>query len=338
VLLDKSGAPDLPIRYLAFPGERPVFDFFGYRPQARIRGISVVADHRLIDAGTDVGTMKTHFLGHRGIRTAYLDSGPAASGENAVPFVLVHGFTGGKLDFQDQLPWFSEGRRVLALDQRGHGESSNLGSPDAYGIEIQSADLQSFLDALGIRRCHLLGHSMGGMVAMRFALGHPDHVASLVLMDTTGGSLSLGRDSELARTAERVRERGCQVVLERSRAAAPGPGVQPGIDFLGEVEHWRRIQWKLEHMDPEAFVCLMTEMKRHSVLAEVHRIACPTTVLAGEFDRPFLEPSAALAKEIPGSRWVTIPGAAHCPQYENARGWTAAVQSHLAWASGSTLD
>ena len=282
--------------------------------------------------------MKTHFLAHRGIRTAYLDSDPDAPAGGGIPFVLVHGFTGGKLDFQDQLAWFSEGRRVLALDQRGHGESSRLGSADAYGIEIQSADLQSFLDGLGIRRCHLLGHSMGGMVAMRFALRHPDCLASLVLMDTTGGALSLGRDSDLARIAERVREGGCQVGLERSRATPPGPGVQAGIDFLGEEEHWRRIQWKLEQMDPEAFVCLMTEMKRHQVLEEAHRIACPTTVLVGEFDRPFLEPSAALAKEIPGSRFVAIPGAAHCPQYENAREWKAAVQSHLAWASESTWD
>jgi len=246
--------------------------------------------------------------------------------------VLVHGFTGGKLDFEDQLAWFSESRRVLALDQRGHGESSNLGSADAYGIEQQVMDLQSFIDALGIRRCHLLGHSMGGMVAMRFALQYPDDLVSLVLMDTSGGPLSLGSESERAVIARRVRERGCPVVLERQRANPPGPGVQPGIDFLGEREHWRRIQWKLEQMDPEAFVGLMQDMTRHRVLGELHRLNHPTSVLVGEFDRPFLEPSAALVREIPRSRLVTISGAAHCPQYENVPEWSAAVQSHLAWA------
>jgi len=56
-----------------------------------------------------------------GLQTAYHDVGDGPA------FVLVHGFTGSKLDFQDQLPWFAHTHRVLALDQRGHGESSNQG-------------------------------------------------------------------------------------------------------------------------------------------------------------------------------------------------------------------
>jgi pimeloyl-ACP methyl ester carboxylesterase len=277
--------------------------------------------------------MKTEFLEHRGIRTAYHDVGPTCGRASDVPLVLVHGFTGGKLDFQDQLPWFAETRRVLALDQRGHGESSHLGRPDAYGVELQSEDLASFLAALGIRSCHLLGHSMGGLVAMHFALRNPRALASLVLMDTTGGALSVAKESDRTRAARAVREHGCTVLLERQRAAAPRPGAQSGIDFLGEVEHWRRIQWKLERMDPEGFVGLLEDMARHALLAELQRIACPTTVLVGEFDEPFVAPSAVLAKQIEGARLVVIPGAAHCPQYENAEAWKAAVQAHLAWAA-----
>ena len=80
--------------------------------------------------------LTTHFVSNdpiseevlnTGLQTAYHEIGMGK------PFVLVHGFTGSKLDFQDQLPWFAESHRVIAYDQRGHGESSNLGPHSLYG-------------------------------------------------------------------------------------------------------------------------------------------------------------------------------------------------------------
>src|SRR3954447_14134296 len=112
------------------------------------------------------------------IVTAYYDDG---AGD---PLLLLHGFTGSKLDFHDQIGWFTDRRRVLAPDQRGHGESTNLARADAYALDILVDDLAGFLDALDVARCDLLGHSMGGMVAMRFALLHPTRLRSLILMDT----------------------------------------------------------------------------------------------------------------------------------------------------------
>src|SRR5262245_42139315 len=306
----------------------------------RPHGWRIVARGR--DRGSARAQMKTHTLEHRGIATVYYDEGspPSAlaraaegSGDGA-PFVLVHGFTGGKLDFENQIPWFSDRRRVLALDQRGHGDSSNVGRDDAYDIGIQVGDLESFLKGLGVRRCHLLGHSMGGLVAMRFALDHPEYLASLVLMDTSASAPALGSEEERAAFAKVVREHGCEVMLERHRAAVSLPGVQAGIDFLGDEEHWRRIRWKLERVDREAFVGLMEDMTRHDVLAELARVECPTTVLVGEFDTPFIEPSRAMSRTIPDARLVVIPGAAHCPQYENAAAWRAAIDAHLAWSDG----
>src|SRR4030095_13880361 len=217
--------------------------------------------------------MKTHSLGHRGITTAYYDEGAGSR----TPFVLVHGVTGGKLDFENQIPWFSDKRRVLALDQRGHGESSDIGREDAYGIGVQVEDLTSFLDRVGVRRCHLLGHSMGGLVAMRFALDHPEYLASLALMDTSAGALALGSDEERAAFAKVVQDRGWEVMLERQRASVSLPRVQSGIDFLREAAHWSRIQWKLERMDREAFVGLTKDMSRHELLDDLGCIECPTT-------------------------------------------------------------
>ena len=77
---------------------------------------------------------------------------------------------------------------VFMIDLRGHGGSTNTGDPDSYRIEELSADLAAALSALEIPACDLLGHSMGGMVALHFALTYPDRVRSLVLMDTVARS------------------------------------------------------------------------------------------------------------------------------------------------------
>ncbi|HTO59471.1 MAG TPA: alpha/beta hydrolase, partial [Pseudomonadales bacterium] len=129
--------------------------------------------------------LTTHTVANGDIVTAYHDEGRGA------PLLLLHGFTGSKLDFHDQIAWFSDRYRVLAPDQRGHGESTNVGREDGYSMDILVGDLAGFLDALDVERVHLLGHSMGGMVAMRFALKHPKRLKSLILMDTAAEPLTI---------------------------------------------------------------------------------------------------------------------------------------------------
>jgi len=120
------------------------------------------------------------------IEMAYEEAG---SGER--PFVLVYGFTGSRDDFSDVLPELGELGHTVILDQRGHGDSTNTRDRSTCHFAQLQEDLLGFLDAMGIERCELLGHSMGGVVGLRFALDHPERVASLVLMDTTPGPIGV---------------------------------------------------------------------------------------------------------------------------------------------------
>ncbi|MGH7286868.1 MAG: alpha/beta fold hydrolase, partial [Myxococcota bacterium] len=95
-----------------------------------------------------------------GIELAYEERGRGTR-----PLVLVHGFTGFRGDFATQLEALAGHGRVLAPDLRGHGESGRSGDPAHYTLAGLAADLLGFLDALGVERCDLLGHSMGGMLA-----------------------------------------------------------------------------------------------------------------------------------------------------------------------------
>ncbi len=268
--------------------------------------------------------LTSNFVRNGDILTAYHDEGEGD------PLLLLHGFTGSKLDFHDQLGWFTDAHRVLAPDQRGHGESSNLGRADAYTFDILVEDLTGYLDALDVQRCHLLGHSMGGMVAMRFALRHPERLKSLILMDTAAEPLTIFPQALREQLAKDVRANGCASRVKMMREMPLSDAQKRGVEFLGSDEHWRRIELKLSQMDPEAWVALADDMaNQKSLVPDLAALKMPTTIIVGEHDTPFVEPSARMAKAIPNARLETIPLAAHSPQYENAAVWRRAIEKHL---------
>lgn len=122
--------------------------------------------------------LRSRTVERSGITTAYYDEG-----EGSV-LLLLHGFTGSKLDFHDQLEWFTDSYRVIVPDNRGHGESTHSEDEAVYKLDTLVDDLRSFVEVLDLQGIHLLGHSLGGMVVMRYAVAHPGRLASLMLMDT----------------------------------------------------------------------------------------------------------------------------------------------------------
>jgi 2-succinyl-6-hydroxy-2,4-cyclohexadiene-1-carboxylate synthase len=256
----------------------------------------------------------------------------AGAGERA--FVLVHGFTGSRDDFREQLPGLARLGRTIALDQRGHGGTSNPGRSEGYTLDGLVADLEAAFRALGLARADLLGHSLGGMVALRFALAHPERVASLVLMDTSPRPMALPIP-EPARAAlgALVRSQGVAALLPGMRQRPPDllpPSARRNIEEMGEEAFWERVRRKLEAMDPVAWESLLRVLGEHTPASDrLAEIRCPALVMVGAEDLPFLEPADELARGIPGAERVTIPDAAHSPQLENPAAWSAAIRAHL---------
>jgi pimeloyl-ACP methyl ester carboxylesterase len=257
------------------------------------------------------------------------------AGEGERTFVLVHGFTGSRDDFREHVPGLARLGRTLALDQRGHGGTSNSGRAEDYTMGGLVADLAAAFDALGLARADLLGHSLGGMVALRFALTHPERVASLVLMDTSARPMSLPIPEPVrGALVKLVHEQGVAALLPgmRQRTELP-PSMRRTIERMGPDVFWGRIQRKLEAMDPVAWTTLLGVLGGCEPAAErLAEIRCPTLVLVGAEDQPFLAPADELARGIRGAERVTIPDAAHSPQLENPPAWAAAIQAHLARA------
>lgn len=107
---------------------------------------------------------------------------------HGTPLVLLHGYTDSWRSFEAVLGLLPHRFRAIALSQRGHGESDR--PPSGYRPRDLAADLGQFLDAAGIERAVVCGHSMGSQVALRFAVARPDRVLGLVLVGafaTLGG-------------------------------------------------------------------------------------------------------------------------------------------------------
>jgi pimeloyl-ACP methyl ester carboxylesterase len=246
-----------------------------------------------------------------------------ASYGTGVPLLLLHGFTGAADDWAGVIDDLSLDRQVLTVEHRGHGDSTNTGDAATYTFDQLVTDFAGVVDRLDLERFDLLGHSMGGIVAMRYALAHPERLRSLVLMDTAGAASPEGPASGFMRAGlDLARDGGMLAVYD-----AIAPYLGEGADGDTARADLRR---KYERMDPVAFTTLGEELQTHaSVLDRLARLDLPTTVMVGEMDGLRGE-ADDLAATIPGAVLQVIPGAAHSPQVENRKAWLDVVNEHLA--------
>lgn len=247
-----------------------------------------------------------------------LDVGPA----DGPAVLLLHPLSSGAEIWRPLAQeWAGAGRRVLALDARGHGRSDWDGKP--FTVEDMAADTESVLDELGLRGVGVVGMSMGGCTAQVLALARPDLVGSLVLVDSTSdyGPERVAQWEERARQAE---------TSERA-------------DLLGfQLTRWFTDAFRAEHADEAARVAEVftaTSREAHaaacralgafSVTDRLGAIAAPTLVLVGEED--YATPPAmaeTLHAGIPGSRLVVLAAARHLSLVESPRA-RAEAEWHL---------
>lgn len=257
------------------------------------------------------------------------------AGTGPRPLVLVHGFTGSRDDWREHLAPLARLGRTLAVDQRGHGGSSNPGDPAGYTLDQLCADLDAVLQQLDAFPCDLLGHSMGGMVALRYALAHPERTSSLLLMDTSAGPLQVPEAARamLDAAGQLARSAGMAAVAERLRGVLETAGGFDPVPLSAADAFdtsFERVRPKLEQMDPEAFATLGRSLFEEPPLSErLREIRCPTTVIVGESDLAFREASRALADAIEGAELRVIPESGHQPQLESPKAWREAIESHL---------
>jgi pimeloyl-ACP methyl ester carboxylesterase len=261
-----------------------------------------------------------------GLEVRVAGSGPA--------LLLVHGFGGAKEDFSDHVESLAADHQVVTFDHRGHGESDAPAEAGAYSLDRLAADTLAVADAVGARSFRLLGHSMGGMVARRVVLGAPERVDALVLMDTSPGPVP-GMDGEIIELGAGIALGDGMDELKRVMDAFSPLGT-PAYERLvaerpGYVEFMDR---KWASLSAMMWATIIREIRdQPDQLAAMASVACPTLVVVGEQDTPFVGVSRQVAATIPGARLAVIPDAGHSPQFENPRAWSQVMTDFLAWVA-----
>jgi len=249
------------------------------------------------------------------------------------PFVLLHGLTGHRDDFRSSLPELADLGWLLAPDLRGHGDFTHTGHEGSFGFPQLVADQSALLDAWGAPRCDLLGHSFGGMLALRFTLAHPERVASLILMDTAPFSPAAWSRETFEKAGAIARTRGMaflQELVERAARQNPDPSPSDRQTFKWGERYWTHQRLRYGAMDPVAYGALGVAMaEQEPVEGRLGEIQCPTSVLVGADDAEFLEGADALEAGIEGAVRTTLPDAGHHPQIENLAAWQRAIRAHF---------
>lgn len=248
-----------------------------------------------------------------------------------VPLVLCHGFSGSSHDFALHIEPLAAQRPVITVDHRGHGRSPNLGDTARYSIDRIAADLIALVEHEVGGPVDLLGHSMGGAVSLRVTLQRPDLVRSLILMDTSGWSF-------------RPLDEDVAALMSAFMATYDPAGGLPDYRDPNNPEEplitaatpsaWQAVKDEMAAaFDPYAFTALGRELfdpVAASVRDRLGEIACPTTVIVGEHDHPFVDQAEELAESVQDGMLIVIPGAYHSPQLTHPADWAGAVQQHLA--------
>lgn len=263
-------------------------------------------------------------------------------GTGSRPLVLVHGFTGSRDDWREHLPKLAERGRTIAIDQRGHGGSTKTGKRGSYTLEQLAEDLEALHTELGLESWDLLGHSLGGMVVLRFALACPERVASLILMDTSPYGLELAPRALIeggARLAKVAGMKALAGIMREGNRRDPklSKSTQRYIESVGEDAWWARSERKICQMEADSFAGLGVALtEQEAVTDRLRDIRCPTTVIVGEEDEAFIAPSETMAREIPGAVHVVLENASHLCQLETPEAWLATIEQHLDRARGET--
>ena len=245
--------------------------------------------------------------------------------------VFVHGFGCGIRSWDLQVAALSRTYRTIAYDVRGHGISDAPAEASAYSQPISVEDLRGLVAHLGVRTAAIVGLSMGGNIALNFALTYPETVSALVVADTGAGSDETADWlAGSAMYAEALDRGGTEAFADLAMASplfahycAKGPAAER---FIRACLMTHRAHG-LAHTAREV---LAKRPPIYALQARLAKLTVPTLLLVGEHDAPCRKVHDFMARTIPGARAIVIRGAGHLTNLETPAVFNAAVTRFFA--------
>lgn len=283
------------------------------------------------------------YIPFHGYRTWYRVVGDAETDRHA-PLIVLHGGPGAPHDYLENLEALADaGRRVIFYDQLGCGNSDQPHNPDMWTTELYVEELGVVRRALGLDRCHILGQSWGGMLAMAYALTQPSGVLSLVVANSPANvpfwltevnrlrsqlppkvEATLRRH-EAAGTTDSQEYQDAMMVFYNRHVCRLDPYpefVQRGLARISQEVYGT--------MNGPSEFHVIGKIKDFDITPRLGEITIPTLLISGGYDEVTPATVEQVHRGIPGSRWELFEHCAHLTHVEEPDRFMALVNAFLA--------
>lgn len=253
------------------------------------------------------------------------------------PVVFVHEFAGDYRTWEPQVRYFSRLHRCVTYSQRGYPPSDVPTDPNRYGQDIARSDVIALMDALGIAKAHVVGHSMGAYTALHVGIHHPDRCISVTAAGCGWGSLP---DAAAREGMRKVAIENAKMFREKSMAESAA------IYGDGAMRHAQKFK------DPRGYAEFMRMLSEHSsaghaltmerlqarrptfwdMEADLKKFSVPLLIVVGDEDESCLDGSVFLKRTAPTAGLYVIPRSGHNIPTEEPSAFNAALADLFAAA------
>lgn len=235
--------------------------------------------------------------------------------------LLLHGLGSTKKDWDGQVPFFSDKYRVIALDLRGHGDSTK--PLDAYGVELMTEDVKQLLDKLAIKKATFIGFSMGGAVAFEMAAKHPEYLESLVIVNSGPDFNAMGKTGE--------------DLLKNRTAFLKTKGVEPlakEISFnmfpeAHQIDMRNQFEARCKKNDYNAYFKSFVTLMDWGLGDRIHDISTRTLVIASDMDYTPVAFKQAYVDTLQHASLVVIENSRHGVVIDQPEAFNVALEKFL---------
>ncbi|MCF6194315.1 MAG: alpha/beta hydrolase [Kangiellaceae bacterium] len=219
------------------------------------------------------------------------------------PILLIHGLGSSTRDWEYQLEPFSKNHKVITLDIRGHGQTTNANGE--YSIALFAKDIAKLMQKLHIDSFHIVGLSMGGMLAFQLALDIPDKVKSITVVNSGPGFVSTAFKLKMI-----FMFRILTLKLFGLKAAAPrvAEGLFPNGSNPALTKKF--IERYVQNHKP-SYLKSMKALVNWNVTAQIHEINCPVLIVAADNDYTSVESKRFYTNKIPNAELVIVKNSHH---------------------------
>lgn len=234
------------------------------------------------------------------------------------PLLLLHGFTGNGEGWREFMPYWKDHSKTIAPDIIGHGQTDSPTEKTSYDIEVAARDLNALLEELRIKQTDILGYSMGGRLALTFAVKYPEKVRKLILE-----SSSPGLETKTERKARQIQD-------EKLAHKINELGIQKFVEYWENIPLFQS-QKKLPESVRSSIrkqrlgnsnLGLMNSLYGMGTGAQpswwgaIKHLQVPTLLITGSMDEKFCRIAEKMAGSLKKSKWVSISDSGHAIHVE----------------------